>query len=360
MKRVKDLYKQIIDLKNLEIACNFASRGKKKRRTVIRTLENRTEKLKKLHELLKTEDYRPVGYSKKTIIDRCTSKIRDIYVPKFYPDQIVQWALMLVLKPILLKGMYDYSCASIDRRGGTYGIKAVKKWLFHDEKHTKYCLVCDIKKFYPSINQDILMKKFENKIKDKQTLDLIEKIVRSTPSGLPIGNFTSQWFANFYLQDFDHYVKEQLKIKYYVRYMDDMLFFASNKRELGKKQKLIEKYIKDEKLTLKNNWQIFKVAKKKGDGRPIDFLGYKFYRDYVTMRGKTFLRTVRRIRKVAKKEYLTAKDASAILSYSARIKQVSGNKLYDKYLKPYVNLGGCRWTVSVHDKKQSQSQNKKI
>lgn len=356
MKRVKDLYKKIIDVKNLEIACNFASRGKKKRKTVIRTLENRKEKLEKLHSLLESEEYHPMGYNKKTIIDRCTSKIREIYVPKFYPDQIVQWALMLVLKPLLMKGMYDYSCASVDGRGGSYGIKAVKKWLYQDEKHTKYCLVCDIRKFYPSINQDILMKKFERKIKDKQTLDLIEKIVRSTPSGLPIGNFTSQWFANFYLQDFDHFVKEQLKIKYYIRYMDDMLFFSSNKRELSKKQKIIQDYLKKEKLTIKNNWQIFKVAKQKGDGRPIDFLGYKFYRKYVTMRSKTFLRTTRRIRKVSKKEYLTARDASAILSYSARIKVVSGNKFYDKYLKPYINLGGCRWTVSVHDKKQAQNQ----
>jgi len=356
MKRVKNIYEKIIDMKNLEAACHFASKGKKRRKSVLRVLQQQKEKLEFLHELLRNETYHPMKYNKKTIIDRCTCKIREIFVPKFYPDQIVQWALMLELKPILLKGMYDYCCASVDGRGGLYGINAVKKWLKRDEKNTKYCLVCDVKKFYPSVDQDILMEKFKRKLKDSKTLRLIEKIIYSTSSGLPIGNFTSQWFANFYLQDFDHYVKEQLKIKYYIRYMDDMLFFASNKRELGKKRILIEKYLKSEKLTLKNNWQVFKVSKNKDDGRPIDFLGYKFYRDYVTMRARTFLRTVRRIRKVSKKNWLTAKDSSAVLSYSARIKVVSGQKLYNKYLKPYVNLGACRHAVSVHDKKVAWAQ----
>lgn len=353
MKRAKELFEKIVSLENLRLATRFASRGKKNRKAVKRFFDNQEEKLQYLQKLLVNGDYHSMGYSKKTIVDRCTNKVRDIFIPKFYPDQIVQWALMLVIKPLLMKGMYDYCCASVDDRGGLYGIRAVQKWLTTDAKHTKYCLVIDIKKFYPSVNQDILMQKFNRKIKDKRTIDLIEKIVYSVESGLPIGNFTSQWFANFYLQDFDHYAKEQLKIKHYIRYMDDMVFFSGNKRKLGKVREQIEKYLNAESLTIKKNWQIFKIAEEKGKGRPLDFLGYKFYRNYTTMRGKTFLRTTRRIRKVSKKDYLTAKDASAIMSYAARINVTSGKKFYDKYLHPFVNLKRCRVAISIHDRKKA-------
>ncbi|MBQ7453371.1 MAG: hypothetical protein IJS68_03845 [Clostridia bacterium] len=360
MKRVKELFDEIVNIENLQVATRFASRGKKNRKTVKRFFDSQDQKLELLHELLVSGKYHSMGYNKKTITDRCTNKIREIFIPKFYPDQIVQWALMLVLKPVLLKGMYDYSCASIDGRGGLYGIRAVQKWLTHDVKHTKYCLVIDIRKFYPSVNQEILMQKFNRKIKDKRTIELIEKIVYSVESGLPIGNFTSQWFANFYLQDFDHYAKEELKIKHYIRYMDDMVFFSSNKRKLSRAREKIEAYLKKEGLTIKKNWQIFQIAEEKGRGRPLDFLGYKFYRNYTTMRAKTFLRTTRRIRKVAKKDYLTAKDASAIMSYAARIDVASGNKFYEKYLQPFVNLKRCRVAISVHDKKKAAAEKLKL
>lgn len=355
MKRAKDLYKKIIDRQTLEVALRFSSRGKKKRKTVHRTIQNKEKKLDLLHQILSSEQYDPLPYTKKTILDRCTLKVREIFVPRFFPDQVVQWALMLIIRPLLMRGMYDFSCASVDGRGGLYGVNTVKKWLTKDPYHTKYCLVIDIKKFYPSIDQDILLEKFNRIIKDQKTLNLIEKIVKSVDTGLPIGNFTSQWFANFYLQDFDHFVKEKLKIEHYIRYMDDMVFFSSNKRKLSNAFNEIERFLNGEKLSVKSNHQVFKVAERKNDGRPIDFLGYKFYRNYVTMRARTFLRTTRRIRKVANKEYLTSRDSSAVISYVARIKVTSGNKFYTKYVKPYVNVKKCRVTVSIHDKKQAKN-----
>jgi len=352
MKRGKNLYKEIIDPITLRVAAHFASRGKKNRKTVKHFFEREDKKIKLLHDLLESEAYYPLPYNRKTIMDKCTNKIREIFVPRFFPDQIVQWALMLEIHKFIKRGMYDYCCASVERRGAGLGIKTIKKWITRDPKNTKYCLVCDIKKFYPSIDQAILKRKFEKIIKDKQTLNLIEKIIHSVPSGVPIGNYTSQWFANYFLQDFDHFVKEKLKIKYYIRYMDDMVFFSSNKRELHRQFWEIKKFLEKENLTLKPNWQIFKLADKKGGtGRPLDFLGYKFYRNYTTMRGKTFLRTTRRLRKIAQKTYLTAADAAAALSYNARIKYTSGQRFYLKFLRPCVNIKACRLTVSRHDKK---------
>ncbi len=350
MKRAKNLFEKIVNIDNLQYASTCASLHKRKRKNVKRFFENKAEKLNLLQDLLVKGQYKPLPYTRKSISDRCSGKIREIFIPKFFPDQIAQWALMLILKPYILKGMYDYCCASIEGRGGSYGMRAVKRWLKEDSKQTKYCLVIDIKKFYPNIDQDLLLQKFHKILKDQKTLDLIEVIVRSVPSGVPIGNYTSQWFANFFLQDFDHYVKEQLKIPHYIRYMDDMVFFSGNKRKLGKWRVQINDFLTKEKLTIKPNWQIFKIGKNKDDGRPLDFLGYKFYRDYVTMRSKTFLRATRRIRKIAKKERLIAKDSSAIMSYTARIKVTSGNRFFLKYVSPYVNVGNCRKVISRHDR----------
>ncbi len=351
MRRVGFLYEKICDRALLELALKMASRGKKKRRDVQRVLKDKDSKLDILERILKDESYHPVKYAKKTLIDKGTAKVREIFIPRFFPDQIIQWALILVLKPIFFRGIYAFSCASIDGRGGSYGIRYMKKWLERDRKYTKYCLQVDIKKFYPSVDQDILLDKFRKVIKCNKTIALIEKIVRSVDSGLPIGNVTSQWFANFYLQEFDHYVKEQLHIPYYIRYMDDMVFLSSNKRTLLLNESLMEDYLKKQKLNLKQNWKLFKVGEDKS-GRPIDFLGYKFYRTFMSLRRKTFLRAKRRIKKAYKKPRLSILDAQAIVSYMARIKVASGNKIYKFYVKPYFNIGWCRKKISLFAKSQ--------
>ena len=226
------------------------------------------------------------------------------------------------------------------------------------EKYGIPLVACDIRKFYPSIDQDILIAKFHRIIKDTQTLRLIELIVRSIPSGVPIGNYTSQWFANFFLQDFDHFVYEKLHIPHYLRYMDDMVFFSANKRTLHERRKLIVQFLKKEKLTIKPNWQIFKVADREGDGRALDFLGYKFFRDYTTVRRRTYYRGCRRIKKASAKPYLTARDASAIMAYHARFEQASGNQIYRDRIARFVSLGKCRYTISRHDRLAAQARKK--
>ena len=349
MKRVKDLFDKIASLENLKLAAKMAAKGKKKRKTVQRFLANQDEKLQLLHNLLVTGEYKCLGYSKKIIEDRCSRKVREIFVPKFFPDQIVQWALILQIKPILTRGMYAYSCASIENRGTTYGFKYVKRVLA-DRKNSKYCLVMDIKKFYPSIDQDLLIKKFERVIKDQKTLNLMEKIVRSVPSGLPIGNYTSQWFANFFLQSFDHFVKENLHAKYYVRYMDDILIFDNNKCKLHQICVSCIKYLKTQTLQVKPNYSIFLVADSHVRGRAPDFLGYKFFRDFILMRGRTFLRARKRFKMVSGKTRITAKDASAVLSYIARITLTSGSEIYNRYVAGFINVGSCKKIISFHDK----------
>ena len=296
MKRVGFLYPKITSRENIARAITNASKGKKDRRIVKQILGNYNFYVNEVQKMLINKTYAPSPYIILKIKDGTRKKERIIYKPQFYPDQIVHWALMQQIEPILKRGMYDLCCASIRGRGLHTATKYVKRIIVNDRKNTKYCLQLDIKKFYPSIDRDILKSKFKRIIKDPDTLHLLGLIVDSSEEGVPIGNYTSQWFANFFLQDLDHFIKEQLKVKYYVRYMDDMLLFSRNKKELHKARLQIVEFLKKENLRLKENWQLFKV-----DSRPLDFLGYRLYRGYTTIRKSNFLRIKRRIKKIHKK-----------------------------------------------------------
>lgn len=208
-------------------------------------------------------------------------KQRLITVPKFFPDQILHWVLMLVIEPILMKGMYRFACGSVPGRGGMEAKKYVERALRDDK--VRYVAKLDISKFFNSVKPAILIGMLRRKIKDERVIDLIGKILKNGGDCLPIGYYTSQWFSNFFLEGFDHFVKEVLKIKYYVRYVDDMVLIDTNKRKLRKAIMEIEKYLNGIGLKLKPNYQVWKVH-----SRPIDFVGFRFYKDKMLLRKKIF------------------------------------------------------------------------
>lgn len=354
MKTEKNIYIKITDKNNIYKAIQNASKGKKSRSNVKKILDNIYFYVDFVYDQLKSKTYIPNKYEEKIIQDGVRKKERIIYKPRFFPDQVIHWALMQQIEDVIKKGMYEYCCGSVKNRGILYGVKYLKKILVKDRKNTKYCLKLDIKKFYPSINQSILKRKFRRIIKDRDTLDLIDLIVDSAQQGVPIGNYTSQWFANFYLQNLDHYIKEQLKVPYYIRYMDDMVLFHRNKKELHKIKNKIEEFLKQEDLKLKENWQLFKM-----DSRPLDFLGYRFYRGYTTLRKSNFLRIKRRYKKIYKKRKLTYKDASASLSYYGWLKHCNSYNFNQKYVKPYIDLNKCKGVIKNASGKQFKT-NKKI
>lgn len=347
MKRVGNIYQEIIAKENIRKAILNASKGKKDRNTVKKVLNNMAFFVDEIHNSLANKTYNTSHYVKVLIHDGVRKKERIIFKPKFYPDQIIHWALMQIIQPILQKGMYDYCCASIPNRGIHYGSKYIKKILVRDRKNTKYTLKLDVKKFYPSIDKQIIKRKFRKIIKDGDTLDLIDKIIDSGETGLPIGNYTSQWFANFYLQDLDHFIKEKLHVKYYIRYMDDMLLFHRNKKELRKIKDEIQKFLKKENLKLKENWQLFKT-----DSRPVDFIGYRFYRGYTTLRRGNFLRIKRRIKKIYKKQKIRYTDASAIISYMGWVKHCNNYKFTQKYIKPYIDIKKIKGVIIYENRKR--------
>ena len=347
MKRVGYLYKEICSIKNIQRAITNASKGKKNRRVVRNIIEHRDEAAEAIRALLISKEYKPKPYREFVIKDGPSKKERTIFCPAFYPDQIIHWAVMQVIEPVLMKGMYEFSCGSIPGRGMRYGQRYIERWLRRDRKNTKYCLKLDIKKYYPHINKTVLKRKFRDKIKDTEALWLIDSIIDSHAEGLPIGNYTSQWWANFYLEELDHYIKEVLHIKYYLRYMDDMVLFGRNKKELHRARKLIAEFISHMSLTLKENWQVFKV-----DARPVDLLGFRFYRDRTTLRRRNALRIRRRVKKAYRKGKVTVADARAILSYLGWIKHSNSRRFFAVYIKPYINIRKLKEVVSNESRKQ--------
>lgn len=343
MKRTGYIYDKICDIENIKTAIMKASLGKRNKRYVKQIIKNMDICAQLISDMLKDKLYIPSPYTIKKIVDGTSGKERTIYKPRFYPDQIIHWALMLQIQPLLMRGMYAYNCGSVPGRGTSHGQKAIRKWLDSDYKGTKYCLKMDIKKYYPSIDNDILKQAFRKIIKDKDCLWLIDQIIDSS-EGLPIGNFTSQWFANYFLQGVDHYIKEKLQAKYYVRYIDDLVIFDGNKRKLHRIRASIDRYLNKINLKLKENWQIFKVSK-----RPVDFLGLKFYYEKTTLRKKSALRMRRRAKKVKKKGHLTYIDACAMISYWGWIKRSDSMQFYDKNIKPIINLQQARKVVSKHE-----------
>lgn len=351
MKAKGNIYCKICEEENIKLAIIKASKNKGHRKDVRKVMNNIEQYTKIIQNILIEKTYIPNPYIKKSIYDGANKKERIIYKPCFFPDQIIHWTLMLQIRDILKRGMYYYCCASVEGRGVHYGARHIKKILVRDRKNTKYCLKLDIKKYYPSVDKELLKKKFRRLIKCRDTLDLIDKIIDSSDEGLPIGNFTSQWFANFNLQDLDHFIKEQLKVKYYVRYMDDMVLFGRNKKELHKIKDEIRKFLAKEKLQLKENWQLFKT-----DSRPLDFMGFRFYRGYTTLRRGIFLRLKRRIKKIYKKDKISKSDAGAVMSYYGWIKHSNSYKLNEKYVKPYVSMAECKEVLKNENRKHSKTR----
>lgn len=350
MKRIGYLYEKIYDKQNIRHAIYRAAKGKRQRADVQRVLADIDKYTDRIHEMLISETFVPADYTEGTVTEGSKQKERKIFKPHFYPDQIIHWAMMLQLAPLFKRGMYAYTCGSVPGRGVHYGKHYIEKRVVRDRKNTKYYLKMDISKFYPSVDIPTLESKLARKIKDRQLLRLIS-IILEKGSGLPIGILLSQWFANFYLQGLDHFIKQELQARYYIRYMDDMVIFGSSKRELHKMRKAIALHLSSIKLKLKANFQVCRL-----DKEPTDFMGFRFHRGYTTIRKSIVFRITRKLRRIWKKGKATFQDAAAIISYLGWIKHSDSYRLFLLWIKPYLNINILKRAIR---RKESVSYGKK-
>jgi retron-type reverse transcriptase len=242
-----------------------------------------------LHDDLVASNYHTSEYFIFQMIT-AAGKVREIHRLPYFPDRICHHAIMNVLEPHFVNTFIRDSYSCIKGRGIHDGAKRVRKALA-DADGTKYCLKLDIRKFFPSIDNQILKNLLRRKFKDSSLLFLLDEIIDSA-EGVPIGNYLSQYFANFYLSYFDHWIKEKKQVKYYFRYCDDMVILSSDKQYLHYLRKEIQDYLLGNlKLSVKKNWQVFPV-----ESRGIDFLGYVFFHSHTRLRKsikKNFARKIK-------------------------------------------------------------------
>ena len=237
MKRYGNLYPKVYDMDNLILAHQNAKKGKGWYKEVQMVDADPEHYLKLLQEMLINKTYKTSDYQ--TFIKHDSGKDREIFKLPYFPDRICQWAIMQIIEPILLNNFTTDTYSAIPGRGIHLCLNKLNQALQHDVPASQYCLKLDGKKFYPSINHDILKKKYRRLFKDQDLLWLIDEIIDSTEGekGIPIGNYLSQYSGNFYFSEFDHWIKEVKRVKHYFRYMDDIVILGRSKEELHQLKK---------------------------------------------------------------------------------------------------------------------------
>lgn len=288
-------YEDLIAIENIFQAWSEFVKGKRKKKDVQEFAFRLEDNLFDLHRRLKTQTYRHGGYEDFYVSD---PKKRHIHKAEV-EDRIVHHLLYKYLYKIFDKiFIFDsYSCR-VDK--GTHrAVRRLQKFTRKiSENYTKPCwaLKLDIKKFFLSIDHKILLRLLEEKIDDKNTLKLLGHVITSyneeEEKGIPLGNLTSQIFANLYLNELDQFVKHKLKVKYYIRYADDFILFDSNRKKLSKFFPEVKEFLK---INLKLELHRKKIIVRELDWG-IDFLGYIVLAHYILVRTKTKRRIFKKLK----------------------------------------------------------------
>lgn len=373
MTGTKDLFNSICSMDNLYRAYQNAKSGKGWYKEVKQIEKRPFYYLAGLQYMLKNHLFKTSEYE--IFILNEGKKKRDVYKLPFFPDRIAQWAILQVIEPFLVANMTADTYSAIPGKGiqpivndlrGYYKTKRVdgkKKsvWvpsiLLTDEENTRYCYKIDLHHYYQSINHEVLKQKFRKVFKDPELLWLLDEIADSINTateedlielslsgeievdpntGIPIGNYMSQYSGNFYLSSFDHWVKEKLHVKHYYRYMDDVVIFASSKEELHEIHRKVTAYTRDYLyLNIKGNYQIFPTKV-----RGVDFVGYRFFGEYTLLRKSTAINFKRKMRACRKKMENnippTYSEWCSFNSYKGWLGNCDSYRLFKKYMEPLI------------------------
>lgn len=360
MKRYGNIFESIVTMDNLRLAHNMARKDKLFYKEVKMVDRKPDYYLKKIQEMLinKTYTVSPEDYTMFEKVDK--GKLREIYKLDYFPHRIIQWAVMLQIQDIFLKTFVNRSYASIPNKGIHNALNILDRDLKNYDE-VRYCYKFDIKKFYPSINQEILKKMQRKKFKDKELLWLLDLFIDSMggKKGIPIGSLLSQWEGNFYLTYFDHWILEEKKIKYYHRYCDDIVILHHSKEFLHNLRKEIEEYLKvNLDLVIKENWQIFPTFV-----RGVDFVGYRHFGNYILLRKNTAKRFKRKMRRILKKcengNLMSYYEWCSINSYRGWIMWCDGDNLTEKYIEPLIPYAKQYYEIKIKDKGNSKNKKNK-
>lgn len=355
MKRAKNLFPILISDDNIKKAIQEVNRthrwhrGRPNRVTVW-VEKTKEERVKELREII-LNGYEPGPARHRRRYDKSAGKWRDIWEPLQWPDQYIHHMIIQVLQPVMMRGMDYWCCGSIRKRGTSRGIYGIKKWIATDRENTKYAAELDIRHFYESLTTKVVMKRVNDLIKDPQMMDVIRRLLKN---GILIGAYFSQWFANTVLQPLDHAIREEMHVKHYVRYMDNLTIFGRNKKELHKAVREIGKRLSEMGLQLKENWQVYrtsytrKVQEKRRTyterqlrlrmPRLVTGMGYRYGAGKTLLRKRNLLRLKRQLAKTYKcldaGGTVRFRTAAGLLSRIGQLKHCDCTRLRERIVRP--------------------------
>lgn len=306
------MYDQIISFDNLHQAALRCLCGKRTSPAALRYMQRLEEHLHDTHNHLLHDSYQPGGYEEFYVFE---PKQRLISAPRFV-DRVVHRAIMNVLEPTLDPRFIFDSYACRKGKGVHAGANRAQRWMraIRQAHGPLFCLKADISKYFASIDHARLKAILRRHIHCDRTLRLLDAIIDSSPGrpgvGIPLGNLTSQLFANLYLNELDRYAKHDLGIRYYIRYMDDFVVLHHDKAQLQAWRARIEQFLWSAlRLTTNSKTQIFPVGP--DNGRALDFLGYRIYPTHRLLRKNSIKRIrykLRRFKRAIAAGRLTAGD----------------------------------------------------
>jgi len=325
MKSHKYLYPKIYSIRNLVLAWRKARKHKTKRDYVVEFEKDLRENILLLHEELRDETYQPEPLKTFILRDPKTRKISK----SAFRDRIVHHALVRIIEPIFDRTFIDGCCANRIGKGNLYALSLFdryKRKVSRNNTRAAFCLKADIRHYFFEVNQEILINILKRKIRDDKTINLINKILKNywdKEKGMPLGNLTSQFFANVYLNELDYFAKHKLKTKYYARYVDDFVILHESKEQLESWKRQIDGFLRE-------NLKIELHPEKSGIralSRGVDFVGFRNFYHHRLLRKRNAKKMLMKIRLFKKNELTADKLLESFQGWNAYAKWADSFKL---------------------------------
>ena len=317
------LFQKITSPENLFSAWKEFKKNKTNKKDVLKFEYNLEENIFRLYRELKNKTYQHGDYFGFYINDPKRRHIHKALVR----DRIIHHALFLLLNPIF-EPTFIYESYSCRKGKGTHKainrLREILNRVSENKTRTCYILKCDIKKFFKSVNHKVLIEILKRKIKNKDAIWLVEEIIKSFDPGIPIGNLTSQLFANVYLNKLDQFIKHRLKSKFYIRYTDDFIVVNDQKKELINWLKEIETFLNQ---NLKLELHPKKIILQKHH-QGVDFLGYIQFPYHRLLRTKTKIRIFKKTKKGISEQSLQ--------SYLGVLSHANSHKISEEVKNAYL------------------------
>ena len=350
----KYLHRICCDRQVIIAAWNKLRKGKTKRKEVVKIeadFDNYVDKMQRMIQETRPGgdpglQFWPEKHKARVVFEH--GKEREIFCPTIW-EQWVHHIVIQVLAPIVTRYAYKYSCGSMPKRGGIYGKRQMERLI---NRGFKYFAKLDIRHFFKSVRQDVVIGMLEELICDEWFIYLVRRIFWQFPKSLPLGFYPSQWLANFVLWKLDRRIVSTGVD--HIRYVDDLVLVSNNKRTLHRVVGIIRQELGKIRLRLKGNFQIcrFIFRKKTGEliGRAIDFMGFVFRRDRTVLRKKIMIRATRFAGRLKRTRKIATRQALSMMSRIGWFKHTSTSLVWKTYIEPCVNVKVLKGIISKAQK----------